>query len=179
MRTCFCHVWFGLVWFEKQDEDEVLRLFLRRVNQLQINSCRSAAGLLGSWLYICTLRILGMVCIFCIAGIVGMVIFTVDLGDMEQIVQIWLSCVQLVQLVQVWQDLFKVWFGLVFLLNYSKTWLGELCISMLSMISMLSKYVQQFYVEYTAGGYLARGCVRLKPRKSRPMSGSCFSQMGG
>ena len=35
------------------------------------------------WLYICTLRILGMVCIFCIAGIVGMVIFTVNLGDME------------------------------------------------------------------------------------------------
>ena len=53
------------------------------MNQLQINSCRGAAGLLGSWLYICTLRILGMVCIFCIAGIVGIVIFIVDLGDME------------------------------------------------------------------------------------------------
>ena len=82
-----CLVWLCLVWFglrsRMRNEDEVLGLFLPRVNQLQINSCRGAAGLLGSWLYICTLRILGMVCIFCIAGIVGMVIFTVDLGDME------------------------------------------------------------------------------------------------
>ena len=77
---------FGLVWFGLRSRMRMrfwLGLFLRRVNQLQINSCRGAAGLLGSWLYICTLRILGMVCIFCIAGIVGMVIFTVDLGDME------------------------------------------------------------------------------------------------
>ena len=29
------------------------------------------------------------------------------------------------------------------------------------------------------GSYLARGGVRLKPRKSQPMSIGCFSQMGG